>query len=76
MVKGSCKEAGLKGNFGSHKLGKTWGYHQLRMNTHTKQHLLLPILMRAYKPASQEQTLAYLGIQDAEVAEVFLEVEL
>ena len=76
MVKRWCKEVGLKGNFGSHTLRKTWGYHQLRMNTKTKQHMLLPILMRAYKHASQEQTLAYLGIQDVDVAQVFLEVEL
>jgi integrase len=28
MVKAWCSKAGLRGNFGSHTLRKTWGYHQ------------------------------------------------
>jgi len=76
MVKGWCREANLNGNFGSHTLRKTWGFHQLRMNRGTQQHMLLPILMRAYGHASQEQTMEYLCVQAEEVAKVFLEVEL
>ncbi|EAQ04955.1 DNA integration/recombination/invertion protein [Pseudooceanicola batsensis HTCC2597] len=76
MVKGWCAEAGLKGNYGSHTLRKTWGYHQLRGNTKTPPHLVLPLLMEAYGHARQQQTLEYLCIQSDEVASLFMQVEL
>lgn len=76
MVKGWCRDAGLKGNYGSHTLRKTWGYHQLRGNTQTPPHLVLPLLMEAYGHARQQQTLDYLCIQSDEVASLFMQVEL
>lgn len=76
MVKSWCREAGLKGNYGSHTLRKTWGYHQLRGNTKTPPHLVLPLLMEAYGHARQQQTLDYLCIQSDEVASLFMQVEL
>ncbi|OWU66428.1 integrase [Marinibacterium profundimaris] len=76
MVKGWCKDAELKGNYGSHTLRKTWGYHQLRGNTKTPPHLVLPLLMEAYGHARQQQTLEYLCIQSDEVASLFMQVEL
>lgn len=59
MVKRWCLEAGLHGNYGSHTLRKTWGFHQLRQNTETRPHMVLPILMQAYGHTSQGQTLDY-----------------
>lgn len=76
LVKRWCAEAGLHGNYGSHTLRKTWGFHQLRRNTETKPHLVLPILMQAYGHTSQEQTLEYLCVQSDEVARLFMQVEL
>lgn len=76
MVKRWCKDAHLKGNYGSHTLRKTWGYHQLRGNTQTPPHLVLPLLMEAYGHARQQQTLDYLCIQSDEVASLFMQVEL
>lgn len=76
MVKGWCAEADLKGNYGSHTLRKTWGYHQLRGNFKTPPHLVLPLLMEAYGHARQQQTLDYLCIQSDEVASLFMQVEL
>lgn len=76
MMKSWCADAGLKGNFGSHTLRKTWGYHQLRGNTETAPHLVLPLLMEAYGHATQRQTLDYLCIQSDEVANLFMQVEL
>lgn len=76
MVKRWCGDAGLKGNYGSHTLRKTWGYHQLRGNTKTPPHLVLPLLMEAYGHARQQQTLEYLCIQSDEVASLFMQVEL
>ena len=76
MVKGWCREAGVQGNYGSHTLRKTWGYHQLRGNTKTPPHLVLPLLMEAYGHATQQQTLEYLCIQSDEIASLFMQVEL
>jgi len=76
LVKEWCAEVGLNGNFGSHALRKTWGFHQLRRNQDTQPHMLPPILMHAFGHAQQEQTLEYLCIQFDEVARLFMGVEL
>jgi len=76
MVKGWCADVELTGNYGSHSLRKTWGYHQLRATTDLKPQMVLPILMQAYGHTSQEQTLEYLCVQAEEVANLFMRVEL
>ncbi|MBW4421921.1 MAG: site-specific integrase [Myxacorys californica WJT36-NPBG1] len=70
MVKTWCQHVGLKGKFGSHSLRKTWGYWQ-RMERGTA----IPLLMEAFGHATQQQTLAYLGIQAEEIAQIY-ELEL
>jgi len=70
MVKAWCADVGLRGNYGSHTLRKTWGYHQLRINNAP-----IPLLMDAYGHATQRQTLEYLCIEDEEIAELY-ELEL
>ncbi|NEZ65132.1 site-specific integrase [Leptolyngbyaceae cyanobacterium CCMR0082] len=70
MVKTWCHNVGLKGNYGSHSLRKTWGYWQ-RMERGTA----IPLLMEAFGHATQQQTLTYLGIQSDEIAEIY-ELEL
>jgi len=71
MVKKWCKKANLKGNYGSHTLRKTWGYHQrVQMGT------AIPILMEAFDHTSQKQTLDYLGIQSGEIMDIYLRMEL
>ena len=67
LIKKWCKEAGLNdGNYSSHSLRKTWGYHQ-RVSFNAS----LPVLMRAFNHSSQSQTLAYLGIQEEEVQDLY-----
>jgi integrase len=66
IVKGWCKIINLKGNFGSHTLRKTWGYHQ-RVNFGTD----IPTLMVCFNHSTQRQTLDYLCIQPEEIREVF-----
>lgn len=66
MVKKWCREVGLRGNYGSHTLRKTWGYHQ---RVQKNQHLSL--LMTAFGHTTQQQTLEYLCIQDSEVQELY-----
>ncbi len=67
LVKSWCHEVKLKGNYGSHTLRKTFGYHQ-RVTFKTE----LPILMTAFNHTSQKQTLSYLGIQEKEVHLAFM----
>jgi len=70
LVKSWCRDVGLRGNYGSHSLRKTWGYWQ-RLERGTA----IPLLMEAFGHATQQQTLAYLGIQSDEIAQIY-ELEL
>lgn len=66
MIKRWCREVGLKGNYGSHTMRKTWGYHQ-----RIQKNQPIPLLMAAYGHATQAQTLAYLCIQEAEIQDLY-----
>jgi len=66
MVKDWCNRAKLIGNYGSHSLRKTWGYHQ-----RTPNNASVALLMRAYGHSSEVQTLNYLGIEDEEIRKLF-----
>jgi len=66
MVKAWCLNAGLRGNYGSHSLRKTWGYQQRIQNNAP-----LPLLMEAYGHSTQRQTLDYLGIQAEEISDLY-----
>jgi integrase len=67
MVKAWCKEINLKGNYGSHTLRKTWGYHQ-RVTFGVD----LPTLMVCFNHSTQKQTLDYLCIQAEEIKNVYM----
>jgi integrase len=64
-VKGWCQDIRLDGNYGSHSLRKTWGFWQYKRGTP------IPLLMEAFGHQTQRQTMAYLGIQAMEVAQIF-----
>jgi len=66
LVKGWCKAIKLKGNYGSHTLRKTWGYHQ-RVSFKVD----IPTLMVCFNHSTQKQTLDYLCIQPQEVQDVY-----
>ena len=70
LVKRWCWSAGAAGNYGSHSLRKTWGYHQ-RMNGAS-----VALISRALGHTSEAQTLAYLGILSEEIRALYLRVEL
>ena len=71
LMKKWCRQANIKGNYGSHSLRKTWGFMQ-----RTKQDTPIPLLMQAFGHASQQQTLAYLCIQDEEIDSIYTSLEL
>ncbi|MEE8479817.1 MAG: tyrosine-type recombinase/integrase [Desulfobacterales bacterium] len=66
LVKGWCGEINLKGNYGSHTLRKTWGYHQ-RVTFGVD----LPRLMVCFNHSTRGQTLDYLCIQPQEIKDVY-----
>lgn len=65
QVKSWCAAVGLKGNYGSHTLRKTWGYWQYQRGVQ------IPLLMVAYGHASQQQTLDYLCIQHEDIQKIY-----
>lgn len=71
LVKSWCRAINLKGNYGSHTLRKTFGYHQrVQLNTG------IPELMVMFNHSTQKQTLDYLCIQPDEIRDAYMKLEL
>jgi integrase len=66
LVKSWCRSINLRGNYGSHSLRKTWGYHQ-RVTFGVD----IPRLMVCFNHSTQRQTLDYLCIQPEEIRGVY-----
>lgn len=64
FIKSICKDVGLTGNYGTHSLRKTWGYHA-RM-----QGVDLALIMHKLNHESIAYTKRYLGITDDELEAV------
>lgn len=64
LIADICKDAGLRGNFGTHSLRKTWGY-QARMSG-----VDIGLIMKTLNHSNMEETKRYLGITDDELAEI------
>ena len=71
LVKLWCRDVGLRGNYGSHTLRKTWGY-MLR----TYYGVSETLISEAFGHSSVKQTRTYLGIQSQEITEVYMTAEL
>ena len=67
MVKDWCAAINLHGNYGSHSLRKSFGFHQ-RVTAKTD----IPTIMTMFGHSTQKQTLAYLGIQADEVRDAYM----
>ncbi|MCF8125442.1 MAG: tyrosine-type recombinase/integrase [Desulfotignum sp.] len=67
LVKSWCQSVNLKGNYASHTLRKTWGYHQ-----RVTFNVGIPELMVCFNHSTQRQTLDYLCIQPEEIKSVYL----
>lgn len=66
LVKKWCKDVNLKGNYASHTLRKTWGYHQ-----RVTFGVGIPELMVCFNHTSQKQTLDYLCVQPEEIKSIY-----
>ncbi len=67
LVKQWCRSINLKGNYGSHSLRKTFGYHQ-----RVSFGVSVPELMVVFNHSSQRETLEYLCIQPEEVRSIYM----
>jgi site-specific recombinase XerD len=64
IITAICQEVGLRGNYGTHSLRKTWGYHA-RMSG-----VDLALIMHKLNHESIAYTKRYLGITDEELQAV------
>jgi integrase len=67
LVKGWCRSINLKGNYGSHTLRKTFGYHQ-----RVSFGVSVPELMVVFNHSSQRETLEYLCVQPEEIKSIYM----
>jgi integrase len=70
FIRTVCGEIGLPGNYGTHSLRKTWGYHA------RQQGVDLALIMHKLNHASLVYTKRYLGITDAELEAVIQRLNL
>ncbi len=70
IITSICHDVGLRGNFGTHSLRKTWGYHA-RM-----QGVDMALIMHKLNHSSLAYTKRYLGITDDELEEVVKHLNL
>lgn len=66
-IKHWTRNINLPGNYGTHSLRKTFGYHQ-----RVSYRVDIPTLMVCFNHSTQSQTLRYLGINDEEIHSVFM----
>lgn len=66
LVKKWCLALNLRGNYGSHTLRKTWGYHQ-----HYTYGVDIQKLKACFNHSSIKQTRDYLDIMEDEIEEIF-----
>jgi integrase len=67
LVKSWCRDCGLRGNFGSHSLRKTWAFHQLSTFKASEE-----VISEALGHASVRVTRRYLGIQSEDVQTLYM----
>jgi site-specific recombinase XerD len=65
-----CEAVGLRGNYGTHTLRKTWGYHA-RLNG-----VPLELIMHRFNHNNLAYTKRYLGITDDELEAVVRRLNL
>ncbi len=67
LIKKWTQAINLKGNYGTHTLRKTWGYHQ-----RVKYGVGFDVIAKRYNHSDPKTTMFYLGIEDKEVHTVLM----
>lgn len=70
LIASICQDVGLMGNFGTHTLRKTWGFHARRAGVE------LALIMHNLNHSDLAYTKRYLGITDDELADVVRKLNL
>jgi integrase len=70
IIKDTCKELDIMGNFGTHTLRKTGAYHIYNDNIATNP-TVITRLQEILNHSSQAATLRYIGIEAREINEIF-----
>ncbi len=66
IIKNACKEAGLEEKVGTHTMRKTFGYH------HYKQNKDIAMLQKIFNHSSPQITLRYIGIDQDQIDESYV----
>lgn len=74
LIKTTCRELGIKGNYGSHTLRKT-GAYKIYMDHIEKNPRILSTLQKILNHSSQSITLRYIGIEDEEIDDIFFNMK-
>ena len=69
LIKNTLRDLGIKGNFGTHTLRKTWAYHTYMNNASNPR--ILATLQKALNHSSQDVTLRYIGIEHEEIMDLY-----
>ena len=75
IIKDTCKELDIKGNFGTHTLRKTGAYHIYNDHIATNP-TILTRLQKILNHSSQATTLHYIGIETQEIDDIFDNLKL
>lgn len=74
IIKNFCTELGIKGNYGTHSLRKTFGYCVYTQNADNA--LILPTLQKIFGHSSPSVTLLYIGITKDDISGIYQNLEI
>ena len=75
IIKDTCKELNIQGNFGTHTLRKTGAYHIYNDNIATNP-TIITSLQKILNHSSQTTTLRYISIENQEIDDIFDNLKL
>ena len=75
LIKTTMRELNIKGNYGTHTLRKTFGYHVYQNNVRENP-LILETLQKIFNHSTQSITLKYIGITKEVITDVYLNLNL
>ncbi|HWK22499.1 MAG TPA: tyrosine-type recombinase/integrase [Ureibacillus sp.] len=75
IIKETCRELGVKGNYGTHTLRKTGAYFIYSGNIE-KNPTIISYLQKILNHSSQATTLRYIGIESEEIDDIFDNLKL
>lgn len=66
MLRDACKAVGLEEKIGTHSMRKTFGYH------HYKKYKNIALLQKIFNHSSPQITLRYIGVEQDEIDDSYL----